>query len=258
MDCDKTIERTWDSLRKLAPERFEKFRKPGDPDYSYAISRYQFDLALRESLIPMISGTEVALRNVIHSCLTASHGERWFEGDSFYFHEHEQAALDKNFGELEERRGVRSQQLPPCDIISHLSMGFWVGLLTAKYQASVWALLGNDRWIHQGVKKEHFIGREAFHIRCHNVRKLRNRLAHNEPISTKPDIIHPNRTLPVIHAEALEMIGWINKRYLITIKLTDRFEEVWSAGSEPYRIALVEELCKERPVSGVEHLQLEG
>lgn len=61
-----------------------------------------------------------------------------------------------------------------------------------------------------------------------DIRALRNRVFHHEPIWNLP-------TLPRRHMQLLEFIGWINPACRDMLGLIDRFTDTYSNGERLYR-----------------------
>ena len=69
--------------------------------------------------------------------------------------------------------------------------------------------------------------RDEIHARLDRIRRLRNRVFHHEPIWHLRD-------LPEQHRLILETIGWISPAMLAMTGLLDRFDNVYTGGTQPY------------------------
>lgn len=59
------------------------------------------------------------------------------------------------------------------------------------------------------------------------IRELRNRVAHHDPIW--------NRDVPRTHGRMLEMLGWMSRRVVAAAQTCDRFPAVHARGWAPHR-----------------------
>jgi hypothetical protein len=55
-------------IKKLSPERFEAYRKPGESDKE-VLARICWNTALSEALFPCLHGLEVGFRNSLHQAV---------------------------------------------------------------------------------------------------------------------------------------------------------------------------------------------
>lgn len=67
--------------------------------------------------------------------------------------------------------------------------------------------------------------------RLNEIRRLRNRVFHYEPIWHRRD-------LGQSHDEIVETVGWLNQAAREVLVATDRFSQVYGEGPGPYRAAL--------------------
>lgn len=104
------------------------------------LTNYFWNMRLCESLMPTLHAVEVVLRNAIHDALTARFGSAlWFdEAGLLMSAERDQLANARRHGNHDiEARGL-SASLLPGKIVAELSFGFWVALLSDRYQQVIW------------------------------------------------------------------------------------------------------------------------
>ena len=147
---------------------------------------------------------EVALRNALHGQLTRCYGEAWYDNPA--------AGLD--LGTLERIAKARTELarlgLVPTSsrVVAELSFGFWVALVgggrrldlsgrRADYELTLWRPALRRAFPHRAK-----LTRMAAHQALDPLRKLRNRIAHHEPIFA--------RRLDEDHARILEVTGWMS------------------------------------------------
>ena len=173
-----TFEYTPENLSKLertlSADRLTPYRATVDNDLGRAVRLYEQNVLLAESLYGILQGLEVALRNTIHAQLAEDYGQAaWWDAIRL---EAEQLAMLRNAKEILKRAGR-----PPDAgrIVAELAFGFWTGLISPKYEG-----LWRDHLVKIVPRRP--MQRVELHTRLTSIRKLRNRVAHHEPILGRP------------------------------------------------------------------------
>jgi len=160
--------------KTISTDRLEPYRASVGGDRELAVRLYEQNILLAESLYGILHGLEVAMRNSIHSQLEASYGQpEWWKLIQL---ESEQASMLRNAQQALQRGG---KPLDAGRVVAELNFGFWTGLLGPKY---------TDLWRNHLVKafSRRTVQRAEVQIRLNSIRKLRNRVAHHEPILSRP------------------------------------------------------------------------
>ena len=156
-----------------------------------AILLYERNIALSEALYGVIQGIEIALRNVLHRQLSSSpYGAMWFD--------------TAPLGSTQAARVIEAKAklfrdgcgLTPGALVAELSFGFWTALLAKGYEKTLWVPHLYRAFPHAGNKN-----RFDIHEQLVEIRTLRNRIAHHEPI-LKLD-------LPRFFTKTLTALEWI-------------------------------------------------
>ena len=114
---------------------------------------------------------ETTLRKFIHSCLTNEYGSKdWWYAPNFLTLENR-----RNIERMESRLRKKNKRISAENIISNLSLSFWIELLSKRYHQKVWNKLLKYFPVHPGR-------REEFHRKAREIRNLRNSIAHHGPI----------------------------------------------------------------------------
>ncbi len=139
-----------------------------------ALSLYQVNGELSKHLHEVIGGFEIALRNLVARSLS-SHLERddWYQCRKFMM------ALSadhrNNISKVRDRLKHDKMEERPGRVISGLTFHFWVSMHDKKYRDLIWTPHLHRLWPRgENIKKVH---KDLFEIR-----DLRNRIAHHEPI----------------------------------------------------------------------------
>ena len=188
-------------------------------------AKYAWNLALCESLYPSLNGLEIALRNSIHSAAI------YRFSDDYWF---DRLQLSKTKKALKSARNrlasdaKKHESVTAGDLVSQLNFGFWVGLFDSQYEQVLWTRLLRPVFpnIPSNIPRSER-SRNRLSSRLHNIRIMRNRVFHHEPVWNHPD-------LEALHGRVLETIGWINWEMRRFIEMLDRFPNVYSQGLQKY------------------------
>lgn len=195
---------------------------------------YFWNVKLSEALYPGLAALEVTLRNSIHEALTAREGsDMWFRTLLEPRQLRDFAATAAN---LHERRWKK--KLPPPttgQIVAELNFGFWTSVLSRIYHQTIWNQ--NNAATLRAVFPNltgHRFQRHLIHTHCNQIRELRNRVMHHEPIlnGLRWDNQQRVQIIPinVLHQNILEAIGWISQDTLTTISDLDNFPTIFQQG----------------------------
>lgn len=201
----------------LSGERLGAYRDHTGGNGLQLFSHYVWNIALSESLYPALQVLEVALRNSIHTAASEHFArEDWFNDRNVVSIPREISALNKALCTL----GRKKKPLDPGRIIAELNFGFWTSLLDRRYEQVLWPCLLRATFPKMPRSQR---TRTNLSRRFQNIRYLRNRIFHHEPIWHWRD-------LPQQHSETLEAIAWIEPEAQVLVAAVDRFSGVHEAG----------------------------
>src|SRR5271166_4021124 len=161
----------------LSSERLAAYFALAKGDRKFAIQLYARNTELSEALYGVIQGFEVTLRNSIHNLMVKETGkDNWYEQIAL-----EQPELDA-LQEAREKIASRGKAITPGRMVAELTFGFWVRLTASIYEKSIW------------VKHLHKIfpirlDRRRLFERLDSTKQLRNRIAHQERIIGRRDLL---------------------------------------------------------------------
>jgi hypothetical protein len=195
--------------KSLSPERLAKYISAAQGNKKRAIQLYERNTALSEALYGVIQGLEIALRNALHNTLRKELGlDDWYDYAGLEEKEIEsvQKAKDSltNWGKT----------ATPGRVIAELTLGFWVQLTSKKYEKALWV-----KYLYRAFPIK--LNRKVLFQRLDNIKRLRNRIAHHEPIFS--------RNLKQDYLEIIETIKWICLTTSEWVERTNCFEERFNA-----------------------------
>ena len=205
-------------LESISRERLRPYSVNSEINAS-VIAAYVWNIALCESLYPALNCLEIALRNSVHAAGTNQFNtEYWFNG-RLRQEEADRVRLLRN------RLNTSGNKNPSVgDLVSGLSLGFWVSLFKGQYERVLWPCLLPEVFPHAPRRQR---SRREISKRLDRIRRLRNRVFHHEPVWRLPDLAERHRLI-------LETIGWISPAMLAMTGMMDRFPSVYTMGPQSY------------------------
>jgi hypothetical protein len=192
------------------------------------LTNYYWNIALAQALLCPLGTVEIMLRNTIHNTLTLHFGAaNWYD---------RRGLLDvKQVGQLQSAKShiARSgRTVTPERVMSSLSFGFWVTLLSRPYEARLWRAnrSANVKTAFPHIPKRQR-QRQNIHARYNNLLTLRNLAFHHEPIFDRS-------TLLADHAAIYAAIGWIEPAMVAPTQLFDAFLDTHANGRTVVEAAL--------------------
>lgn len=159
-------------IRLMSAPRLQTYKIAGGGDMRTALALYQWNLQLAASLFTSIHFFELALRNTVDVKLQADLGTAdapWFDARSDLLTPGTQGKIRQAKGRIHEAGKPETRGR----VLAELEFGFWWALFSDQYNRSLWPLL---RTRFQPAR------RERLHAEIDNIRRLRNRIAHHEPL----------------------------------------------------------------------------
>jgi len=200
----------------LGRPRFERYLNhiragkaaPSRDFVSQALSLYHWNAQISGALLFPLHIMEITLRNGISNALEKVYGPSWPATPGF------QQSIPVSAKESLTPLTTRYRS-DTGKIISELPFFFWVGLLTSRHDQRVWTpYLSVD---FPGVPSCRTVKetRAQMHDMADNIRRLRNRIAHHEPIFP--------RDIPDDYRQIRTLIAW---RCPVTAAWLDRSQSV--------------------------------
>lgn len=163
----------------LSQARFARYLASAGGDEPVALELYEWNTLMAQSLYVYLQCWEITYRNKVDGFLRWKFGPAWPYDDKRAV----RALTKEEQRRLTETKQRQSQQRKQAKvstdaIVADLSAGFWVALLSSAYkvpfswQYNLGRVFPND----------HKLDRESAHRTSSTILKLRNRIAHHEPI----------------------------------------------------------------------------
>lgn len=146
-----------------------------------ALNLYQLNGQVGAQLWVPLQHFEIILRNTIDGALSMAYGEQWMSNIAFLrtIKQHKRQKLQTL---IDKHTTIDTQSFDRNKIIAELEFSFWEEMLSPKMMPHIWDKYGNDIFVRQdtNVSLHDFINNLYNNIK--RIRRLRNRIAHHEPI----------------------------------------------------------------------------
>ena len=185
--------------KSISKQRLQRFLSDSDDDFEKALELYEKNMRVSVEIFPIIACFEICLRNYIHEAMQKNYGVGWLIGKKTPLEKEERdkiAAAEERLHKENKMNGTISENMGR--LVADLSLGFWIGLLGVKYEKSLWRVTLRPAF--QNYKGH--LPLKKLRSRVKAIGRLRNRIAHHEPIVFIDNIAGR-------HTEIIETIGWM-------------------------------------------------
>lgn len=148
------------------------YLEASDGDWTDALDLYDWNAKVSAAFFESIHYLEVGLRNAMDQTLSAQWGDAWMSADSALLTPRSRHVV------VTAQRKAAGPSHSHGKIIAELPFGFWWSLLADEYNRRLW----------QPSLRFAFtlpVRRKTLHAELNEIRQLRNRIAHHEPIHAR-------------------------------------------------------------------------
>lgn len=185
-------------------ERLSKYMEYCKGDSKKAIRLYRWNTAIGSAFYGPLQTLEITLRENINSVLTAQFEENWYDNPELEL----DVWANKRIEECKKRVQRRHSLVNPTTILWELSFGFWVKLVDSggdreaplpksDYELTLWRPV-----IRKAFPYNQLLKRQEIYGQLNGLRRLRNHIAHHEPIF--------QRGLKSDYHTILRILGWMS------------------------------------------------
>lgn len=179
----------------LTPARLSTYLRATNGDEQQALRLYSWNVEASAALWGDFAVLEVCVRNAISAQLEKLAGKAdWWASPVVGLRTEQAQAVQRAIASLPHH----GQPVSPGQVVANLTLGFWTSLLANRYHQRLWE---------PAIKHAfpHLTGRRgALQQDLESLRRLRNRVAHHEPIF--------NRDLATDHQTVLDVLTMIDPK----------------------------------------------
>ncbi len=180
----------------LSADRFATYLRLARGREVRAQQLYARNAALASAMHGPLHMLEVTLRNAAHDSLSETHGTDWLSGVALTTRQRKM--IDS------ATRGLRQQgkEVTSSGLVAEMSFGFWVALFAKRFDQQLWRVA-----LHRAF--EPTPARSELHRQLEQLRALRNRIAHHEPILKRDLNGDYEALLEVLAMLSPEVSNWV-------------------------------------------------
>jgi hypothetical protein len=143
-----------------------------------ALELYEWNVCAGAALYPILQVNEIALRNAVNAALVHTFGPSWPKSGGFLraLPGKERSVFDGEIRKLQNK--LRGAPVSTGDVVAARTYWFWTFLCTARFQERLW----NRAFTLAFPNAPPRMDREIVYRRADAVRRMRNRIAHHEPL----------------------------------------------------------------------------
>jgi len=218
-----SIEFLADLDRTLTRGRISRYLTATSGDLDQALQLYEKNVAVSEALFGILHGLEITVRNSLHHALSTDIGVAdWYQHDlALPFPSFPQLAFTAPMRNmLDKARRSAGPGAPVGKLVAELTFGFWPFLISGQYH-NLWSASAHHAFPHARIP------RSFVHTRLETIQRLRNRIAHHEPILSSTNEVYtghphnPKIALPAL----LECVYWVSPATADWLRATTRYEQ---------------------------------
>jgi hypothetical protein len=194
-----TVEQLSNIPHTLSEPRFATYLQHSNNDPNHALELYQWNLEISSAFMTPIHLYEIVIRNAVIEPLEIVYTSNWPWDRSFIL------SLPDPSRSYSPRKNLvnvsnDSRNTTMGKVVAELKFAFWEKMFTARHDVRLWN--PHFRTVFSNAPSSHNIHylREKIYHDIFAIRKLRNRIAHHEPIFT--------RNLHEDYDRILELISW--------------------------------------------------
>ncbi len=203
---------TLENLGKvLSSPRFKPYLIEANGNELYALELYLFNARVAKSLLFPIQMAEITVRNAVNKVFVEDFGQRWpFNGGFYdeYKNLHPVTAITTARDRL---KAVGKNYPTTDDVVAALTFDFWSNLFRSDYDRFLWATSGRVHRVFPKLPGDK--GRADIQVLVRQINRLRNRIAHHEPIIDRNKVrktkVDPDDiSLQDLHSAIISLIGY--------------------------------------------------
>lgn len=168
--------------RLISGPRFETYLRASSGAPETAVRLYLWNIQASAALWGPLAILEVVIRNALHDALRSRRRDDWWNDPTVRLMPRERSMIDDAIAGL-VRRGIARPS--PDQVVAATTFGLWTGLTDGgvprdpylSYETALWQPRLAEAFRHAGT-----VRRKQIHRELDDLRILRNRVAHHEPI----------------------------------------------------------------------------
>lgn len=203
----------------FSPARFSSYlseQKVLPPCADKALVLYRWNSEFAGALMWHLSSCEIVMRNAVADALETRYGPQWPWSPGFRYTLNGFAQ-----GSLDEAKRKAGPGATTGMVIAELSFGFWEKMFKGSFDASIWNTELHRVFPH--LKEPNVqVARAGIYQSLEKVRRLRNRVAHHEPLFKKSVQVELDTIQKLVKLRCMDTASWIARTSTVSSVLAVR------------------------------------
>lgn len=178
-----------------------------------ALKLYAWNAQVSAAFFAPLHLCEVVIRNAVSEALEQKYGSNWPWNTSF---EHSLPNPSQGYSPRKDLINARQGMATTGKVIPELKFVFWEKLLTKRFDDRLWTPYLFTVFPHYDASLSVPHMRNRLRVLLENVRGLRNRIAHHEPIIARDLDMDFKNIDALIQYRCKDTAFWTNKNQLVT------------------------------------------
>lgn len=205
--------------RIVSAPRFGRYLKAQCMNNRRALALYRWNAQVASAFLFPLSICEVTLRNAVVEVIQAVHGGRWPWSENFA---HSLPNPRSGYSPKADLIKQRMKHRSSSKIVADLKFSFWESMLTRRHDGRFW--MPFIRWAFPALPAHIPVRdlRSLLYRQTVEVRRLRNRIAHHEPVFHRDLRSDYERARTLVHWRSPEVSEWLHRHQAVTSLLEQR------------------------------------
>lgn len=191
----------------LSAPRFATYLRSCSGDRVSALTLYRWNLEVSAAFLVPLHVLEVSLRNAIVDGIEAVHSGTWPWSEGFLRSLPNPPA--PSYSPTRDLRRLSQLHRASGKITADLKFVFWEKMLTARHQDRLWSRCFYTVFPNAPTEAGSAQARAALRADVGEIRKLRNRIAHHEPIFTRDLHADRQRMIDIVRWRCDTTADWL-------------------------------------------------
>lgn len=202
----------------LSQPRTQTYLTAAGGDLERALKLYCWNARISAALMVPAHFAEVTTRNAAADALEAVYGPRWPWSASF---ERSLQSPQRVYSPKRDLLSVRGRYATAGKVIAELKFAFWESLFTSRHDTRLWSPHIASVFPEAPAMPPASL-RDRVNKDLETIRRLRNRIAHHEPILSRNLLDDLNRMLDLVELRSRPTATWVRAMEEATVVLGER------------------------------------
>lgn len=208
--------------RALSPERLRTYERAASPagNAANAEALYAWNARISAAFLVPLHICEVVMRNAVSEAIARRHGAQWPWAHGF-----RESLPNPGSGynlRMELQQAASGSSRAAAEVIPSLSLAFWQKMFTQRFDTRLWSHCFDRVLPGAASSGPWHVTRARVHSDLERIRRLRNRIAHHEPIFERDLVGDLDAMHRVVALRCHDMSAWMARHETVTALLGER------------------------------------